>query len=134
MSTPIKPKQSQLKELHFNSAINGELAIITEVSTAISGEPNNARFVPTVKLTVKNDAGIRLQISWKAEFHFVQERNINESHLFHAIQYVHNEIEKYVEQNKEQFGVLKQTIGLGQNKGIQENMHAILKQLYNKKS
>jgi hypothetical protein len=116
----------------FNRAITSGLNVITDVTTAISGKPNNAKFVPTVTITVKGDNGIRLMICWIAEFRFIQDRNINESHLFHSIQFVFGEMEKFLDKNKEQFGAVKATSRLAQKPDIQEHLHAILKQLYSK--
>jgi len=131
MATPLKPRLSQLQYLSFNRAVTGEVKVNVDVTTAISGKPNNAKFAPTVTLTVKGENGLRLVVTWIAEFRFVQERNINESNLFNAIDYVFVEIESFLDKNKEQFGVIKANKQLGQRPDIQEHLHAILKQLYN---
>jgi len=131
MATPFRPRLSQLQDLSFNRAVTGAVKVNVDVTTAISGKPNNAKFTPTVTLTVKGDNGLRLLVTWIAEFRFVQERNINEANLFNAIEYVFVEIESFLDKNKEQFGGIKATKRLGQSPDIQEHLHAILKQLYN---
>ena len=131
MAASLKPKHSQLRNLSFDRSITGTMNVNVDVSTSISGKPNNAKFVPTVTFAITSEDGTRLTATWMAEFHFVQDRNINESHLSHAIEFVFEEIEKFLDKNSDQFGAIKHNKQIAQRPDIQEHLHAILKQLYN---
>ena len=131
MAAPLTPKHSQLRNISFDRSITGTMNVNVDVTTSISGKPNNAKFVPTVTFTIKSENGTRLEATWVAEFWFVQDRNINESHLSHAIEFVFGEIEKFMDKNSDQFGVIKHNKQLAQRPDIQEHLHTILKQLYN---
>jgi hypothetical protein len=122
--------KSILNEIMFNSQISDDLKLSMGGKMAVGGKPNNGLFIPSLSVTAGNDKDRRLFVSWIGHFTFKQERNINESHLHAAVEVVYNDLDNFLNLNKNHFGIVK-LASLESWPNIQSELHSILKKLYN---